>query len=479
MKNYKLSLLLLLLSLVSISSDAQDKKANTKPWDNGKLKVSDNKRFLQHENGSPFFWLGETAWLLPSRSNRDEVDFLLSKTKENGYNVIQISVLHTIPAMNTYGHWALPNGFDFRNIDKKGEYNYWQHVDYIVEKAQNKGIYVAIVCVWGTPVQKQQMSVKDAEVYGKFLADRYKKYPNIIWLIGGDIRGDVQPQVWQTLAKTIKAADSGHIMTFHPRGRTLSATWFNNESWLDFNMFQSGHRRYGQRFGDGDYPIEENTEEDNWRFVERSFALTPQKPVIDGEPSYEDIPHGLHNENERYWQAHDVRRYAYWSVFAGAFGHTYGHNSTMQMLRPGYEASFGAKKPWWEALSDPGCTQMKHLKKLMLAFPFFDRIPDQSIIANENGMQYERVIATRGKDYMLLYNYTNRITKVDMTKITGAKKKAWWYSPVNGSITYIGEYENDTHPFIHDSGYSAGNDWVLIVTDSNVSYVEDNLVDKK
>lgn len=77
-------------------------------------------------------------------------------------------------------------------------------------------------------------------------------------------------------------------MTFHPRGRTTSATWFNNAPWLDFNMFQSGHRRYGQRFGDGDYPIEENTEEDNWRFVERSLSMKPMKPVIDGEPIYEE-----------------------------------------------------------------------------------------------------------------------------------------------------------------------------------------------
>ena len=79
-----------------------------------------------------------------------------------------------------------------------------------------------------------------------------------------------------------------------------------------------------------EYPIEENTEEDNWRFVERSMAMEPMKPVIDGEPVYEEIPHGLHDENELLWKDYDVRRYAYWSVFAGAFGHTYGHNSIMQ-----------------------------------------------------------------------------------------------------------------------------------------------------
>ena len=42
-----------------------------KPWDHGKLQVSDNQRFLQHADGTPFFWLGETAWLMPQRLKRD------------------------------------------------------------------------------------------------------------------------------------------------------------------------------------------------------------------------------------------------------------------------------------------------------------------------------------------------------------------------------------------------------------------------
>lgn len=88
--------------------------------------------------------------------------------------------------------------------------------------------------------------------------------------------------------------------------------------------------------------IPENTEEDNWRYVERSLAKTPMKPVLDGEPSYEKIPQGLHDPNEPLWQDFDCRRYAYWSVFAGAFGHTYGHNDIMQFYRPGTGGAYGA-----------------------------------------------------------------------------------------------------------------------------------------
>jgi len=477
MNNKHIFLIIITLFLYIGMIVAQNERQQP-PWENGALKVSANHRFLQHENGKPFFWLGETAWLLPSRLNRDEVNFYIGETAKSGYNVIQMSILHELDAMNSYGHPALPNGFDFSDIDRDGEYSYWKHVDYIIKRAARHGIYIGIVCVWGGNVKSGLISVEDARKYAEFLANRYKNEPNIIWLIGGDVRGDIMTDVWKTMATTIRSIDPLHLMTFHPFGRTMSATWFHNESWLDFNMFQSGHRRYGQRRGDGDYPIEENTEEDAWRFVERSFVYQPAKPVLDGEPSYEDIPQGLHDLNEPRWQAHDVRRYAYWSVFAGSFGHTFGHNSIMQMYRPGVSPAYGAKKPWWEAIHDQGCQQMKHLKKLILAFPFFDRIPDQSVITGNNETQYERVIATRGNDYLLVYNYTNRRMDIDMTKISGTRKKAWWYSPVNGQTEYIGEFANGKQTFSHDSGYRAGNDWVLIVTDTKVNYVETNLIEK-
>lgn len=452
---------------------AQNKEVKTYiPWNNGKLKVDEGGRYLKHENGTPFFWLGETGWLMPQRLNRDEVEYYLEQCKQKGYNVIQIQVMNGIPSMNIYGQWSLTDGFNFKNIDKKGVYGYWDHMDYIIKTAEKKGIYIGMVCVWGTPVSKGLVSEKDAQAYGKFLGDRYKNNPNIIWFIGGDIRGDVQTAVWTTLARTIKSSDKNHLMTFHPRGRTTSATWFNNEEWLDFNMFQSGHRRYGQRFGDGDYTIKENTEEDNWLYVEKSFAMKPLKPTIDGEPIYEEIPQGLHNPKEPLWKANDVRRYAYWSVFAGSFGHTYGNNSVMQMLTNGVGGAYGATKPWYDALKDPGMNQMNYLKNLMLTFPFFDRVPDQSVIAGTNGDRYERIIATRGKDYLLVYNYTNRPAQIDLTKISGTKKKAWWYSPVNGQLDYAGEFDNKVTEFINDSGYRAGNDMVLIVTDASKEYVK-------
>lgn len=452
---------------------------NDLPWDNGKLKVSDNKRFLCHENGKPFFWLGDTAWLLFTRLNREEAEIYLEDRRKKGFNVIQVMI---IPGMtegkvysNVYGEVAFE---DFKTTDWSSvlgkpydpdSNSYWDHMEYIVDLAAKKGLYLAMIPIWGTAVKRLDLKGDDVYEYSKWLALRYKDKPNIIWLNGGDIRGSDYTDVWQTIGNTIKEYDPNHLMTFHPFGRTQSSTWFHNEPWLDFNMFQSGHRRYDQQFFNkqDDTNVDDGVwkGEDNWRYVEEDYAKKPEKPTIDGEPSYEAIPQGLHDPSEPYWTADDCRRYAYWSVFAGSFGHTYGHNAVIQMHKPEYgEGSYGVKSFWYEAISDPGANQMRHLKNLILSESFFDRVPDQSMIAGENGEKYERLIATRGQDYAFIYTYTGRNIPVNMGKIAGKRVAAWWYSPRVGSWTYIGAFDNSgTQEFNPPGEKRNGNDWVLVL----------------
>ncbi len=445
------------------------------PWKNGNLKVSDNGRYLQHENGKPFFWLGETAWLLPERLNRDEAGFYLQEAAKNGYNMVQVQVMNTTPSFNVYGEKSLVDGFNFEPFSKMTyRYTYWDHMDYIISTAERFGVYVGMVTIWGGNVKAGNMNVEQAQAYGRFLAERYKNHPNIIWIMGGDIQGDIHPEVWDALARTIKSIDHNHLMSYHPRGRYTSARWFNNREWLDFNMFQSGHRRYGQRMNNKDYPIPDNTEEDSWMYVDSSFSYKPIKPTLDDEPSYEDIPQGLHEPNGPYWRANDVRRYAYWSVFAGSCGHTYGHCSIMQFYKNGFNPAYSALdsiKPWYEALKSPGFQQMKHLKTLMLAFPYFERVGDQSVLL-ENGEKYDRICATRGKDYMLLYNYTRRKISVDLTKISGDKKKVLVYDPVDGKVQQVKGMERvDGKRKRWDiPAQLLSHDYVIIIMDASKHY---------
>jgi hypothetical protein len=67
--------------------------------------------------------------------------------------------------------------------------------------------------------------------------------------------------------------------------------------------------------------------------VERDYALTPPKPALDGEPAYEYPPDAM--PAKRPVGALQVRRNAYWAVFAGAFGHTYGTHPIWQMYDEG------------------------------------------------------------------------------------------------------------------------------------------------
>ena len=197
-------------------------EAGQHPWEHGRLEVSQNQRFLQHADGMPFFWLGETAWLMPERLNREEVSYYFDKARDAGYNMTQVQVLNDVPSMNIYGQ---PSHDKQGNLLTKTDYGYWDHMDYIVNQAEQRGIYIGMVCIWGGVVKAGKLSVEQAKVYGSFLANRYKDCPNIIWIIGGDIQGDIKADVWEALATTIKSIDNNHLMTYHPRGRYTSAKW--------------------------------------------------------------------------------------------------------------------------------------------------------------------------------------------------------------------------------------------------------------
>ncbi len=457
-----ISLLMLLLSIAGMTNVVAQTK--TLP----RLAISPGGHFLITKDGKPFFWLGDTGWLLFSKLDREEAGRYLDDRKEKGFNVIQAVLIHTLSDVNVYGDSALINeniaapkttpGNSFTN---KLAYDYWDHVDYIIDVAAKKGIYMALVPVWGTNVKKGFVNRQQAKIYATWLANRYKNKSNIIWINGGDILGNDSLQVWNTIGNSLHHIDKDHLITFHPRGRTISSIWFQNEKWLQLNMFQSGHRDYAQ---DTSFKEPFRFGEDNWRYVELVYNKNPVKPVVDGEPSYENIPYGLHDTTLPRWKAKDVRRYGYWSVFAGAAGFTYGDNAVIQFYKPGdKDVEYGVNEYWFKAINDPGASQMIWLKKLMLSKPYFDRIPDESLVADQ-GIRYDYIAATRGKGYAFLYDYTGRNFKVNMGKISGRYVKASWYNPRKGNKKMIGTFLNigikEFHPPLKKQQH---DDWVLIL----------------
>jgi hypothetical protein len=441
---------------------SQSAKANgTLP----QIKISKNHRYFITEEGKQFFWLGDTGWLAFGKLDREGVNKYFQDRKEKGFNVVQIMVLHNINAVNVYGDAALinedvskPLTTPGNNFSNAAEYDYWDHVDYTLDVAQKNGIYVAMVPVWGTNVSKgDKVNKEQATKYAKFLADRYKNRTNVIWLNGGDTHGNEFKDIWNAIGSTLKTNNPNQLVTFHPFGRTDSSDDYHTATWLDFNMFQSGHRRYDQD------TLKDSFKEDNYKFVQRDLTLKPKKPTLDGEPSYEGIPHGLHDTLQPKWTENDVRRYGYWSVFAGAAGYTYGHNAVMQMFKKGDKPAYGNRMLWTDALNAPGAGQMGYIKKLMLEYGYSDRIPDQTLIVNQ-GEKYDYLVGTRGKKYAMIYTYNGRKMSIKMGKIRGKEVLANWFNPRTGKITRIGNVENKGVKDFQPSGKKEdGNDWVLIL----------------
>jgi hypothetical protein len=440
-------------------------QAQTQP-----LEITANKRFFQTADKKPFFWLGDTGWLLFIKTTREEAVQYLNTRKEQGFNVIQAMLVHGWDnAANVYGQPSFqgrdvsqPYTTPGNDVNKPGEYDYWDHVEYIIDQAAQRGIYMALVPVWGSAVKDGPVTAEQAATYATWLAKRFHTRNNIIWLNGGDIVATDSMAVWQAIGTALKQHAPHQLVTYHPRGRYTSSQWFHNADWLDFNMFQSGHKTYAQDTSSKEH---RHYGEDNWKYVQEDYAKKPAKPTLDGEPSYENIPYGLHDTTLPRWKAADLRRYAYWSVLAGGAGFTYGENHIMQFHRPGdQDANFGPYKSWQASLYEPGAMQMRHLKELILTHTDGSRRPAQEILAANDGKQYDYIIASKGNGYALAYTYTGKPISINIAKLGFKPGKAYWFNPVNGTIQEAGKpAKKGVEQYQPPARTTEGNDWVLIL----------------
>src|SRR3954452_13870395 len=177
-----------------------------------RLKVSDNGRFLVKDDGSPFFYLGDTAWELFHRLNREEADQYLTDRARKGFTVIQAVAIaeldgHTDP--NAYGHLPLVDLDPTRPAVVDGPDNdYWDHVDYVVNKAESLGLFISFLPTWGrywhdkVKDGKPLFNEANAASYGEWLGAR-KKHKPIIWILGGDrsVENDEQRAVIRAMAR--------------------------------------------------------------------------------------------------------------------------------------------------------------------------------------------------------------------------------------------------------------------------------------
>jgi len=399
----------------------------------GQLRVSADRRYLETAEGKPFFWMADTAWELFHRLNREDAALYLKTRAGQGFNVVQAVVLAELDGLtvgNAYGEAPLVDRDPSRPNEK-----YFAHVDWVIAEAGRQGMYVALLPTWGNKVVQASwektsdvvFNKENARAYGRWIGERYRGAKNVVWVLGGDRNPEKVLQVWRAMAEGIRDQDTGrHLMTYHPNGHASSSTFLHQETWLDFNLLQSGHSVRDKK---------------NDEMIAHDRGLQPVKPVIDGEPRYENHPVDWKPELNGWFDAYDVRRAAYSAVFAGAAGHTYGCHDVWQMLEKKFAAVGLARGEWKSSLVLDGARQMGVMKKLMESRGFLKLKPGPGLVLT--GVRSAMVYLPEGGAARIL--------------TPGKKAKLRWFDPRTGQISGAGQGMEAP------GGSKRGNDWVLLV----------------
>jgi len=379
----------------------------------GPIRVSENGRHFVDAQGHPFFWLGDTAWPLFACYTREDAEKYLQNRAEKGFTVIQ-GVLawgggtgyeDKMPGANYAGDRPWLAGPDQPNEA------YFQHVDYLLGYAAQRGLILGMLPTWGYYVNDTGvLNPENARAYGRWLGERYKEQPNIVWINGGDRIPTGSEQTWRALAHGVREGDGGrHVITYHPCGWRSSAQFFHNDDWLDANMIETWTEWAKV------YPA-----------VLSDTLLWPRKPVILGEGAYENGPEYPQGPITPLL----VRRQAWWATMAGGF-FTYGQD---QMWRMG---------PHWTTTFDtPGAGQMTILKDVVTSRPWWNMVPDQGLFAS--GVSSERTmnVAMRATDSTcaMLYLASQCHVLIHLDKLLTRDVQVTWVNPRDGEQREGGAY---------------------------------------
>lgn len=356
------------------------------------LKVSEDHRHLVTTDGNPFFLLGDTAWELFHRLTREESELYLKNRADKGFNTIFAVALaeYEFHTPNAYGEMPLDG-----NDPTKPREAYFQHVDWVIDRAASLGLYTALLPTWGDKWNQKWgkgpeiFTPENAAIFGEWLAQRYKDKP-IIWVLGGDrpIESERHRAIIRAMAAGLKKGDGGkHLITYHPKGSANSSDYWPDEPWLDFHMFQSGHSKRAAA---------------NYDMNAKNLALKPLKPTLDGEPCYEDHPiRSLMKDKKptEWFDDYDVRLAAWRSVLSGACGHVYGTHSVWQFHDLEKRAQqTDARTPWQKAIDLPGATQMGVMKKFFEELDWTKLRRDDSFVINAEQDPAKRPMAAMAED---------------------------------------------------------------------------------
>jgi hypothetical protein len=450
------------------------------------VKVQASGRYLVDANGTPWRIQADAAWMMSVNATPSEVDTYLSTRHAQGFDAFYLMAI--VPpggykeapgAPNDLaGHPPFARSGDFSTAGTTpASEAYWAWIDDIIDKAAAQGMAVMLAYTylgyaggaegWTEAVLKQS-SREVCSSWGRWLGNRYRNKPNILWLALGDYTpppgSELEARTLRIL-QGIKAAGANQIFLAEPSGGDanpiLDAPAF--APYLDLNSFYG----YGPT-GRGDLYVQ----------AARAYGISPPKPAWVQEGAYEFE----NNTGRMRGEPYETRRTRFWGVLAGG---TAGDG-------------FGSKSVWtWKGL--PGSLQTPGASFATAAFQLFASLPWWELRPSGNGpglagktlvtsgggtyggMDWVTAAVTSTGRHLMAYipptgsqflvslptvgGWASRTIGIDMTAMAGPTAARWW-DPSNGASTLIGVGLPNTGTRSFTSpGRNAGgqNDWVLVL----------------
>ena len=406
------------------------------------LKAAAGNRYLADQANQPFFWSGDAAWSLIAQLSLKDANLYLDNRSEKGFTVIMVSLIEhkfcTDPPSNI--HHELPfTGRPFTSPNEK----YFAHADSVIESAARHNIVVLLAPLYlgydckdeGWCAEVKEASSADLHSWGKFLGMRYKKFRNIIWLIGGDTDPSVVKDKVLEMVKGIRENDNVHLFSAHNQPESMAVTPWPGETWLSVNNVYSYDSVIYRRY-------------------RAAYDRLPVMPYFQIESAY---------ENEHNSTPQQLRSHAYWAILSGAMGHIFGN---CPVWGYGSAKKFCAEADWKKEMNNRGSVSMDYLQRLFRSRSWQFLIPDfdNQLITSGYGTwgKKDHVASARTSDgnSIIAYLPSDRTVTVSMRGIHGDKAKCWWYNPSDGKAIEIGTYKtSEVQSF---TPLTAG-DWVLVI----------------
>ena len=461
----------------------------------GWLAVSADRRFLTYADGTPFFWLADTAWEVAWASTGTQVTEYVTDRRSKGFNVVHIvanshQYFHPYHIKN-YGNTRDP--YLINNDHTMLNPAYFARLDAIIEEANDAGMAVALVPIWGTYGEphrndpdnghQDSYSLDDARTHARYVGARYAGH-NVIWIVGGDrdYFTDAKRAYWDAYARELRDASGGrHRMTVHSGGYSGSYnSWPVPPDWLDFHMYQAGHyadarytldgqgRRVEDRFralnADGGY---------HWEGALTGYTQPVYIPVLNAESNYEDIigrfwDFAGTNGGERVLAVH-VRNSAYWGLLSGStVGYSYGANgvwSWVNAVEPNGGGGFRDRYTALEAIALPGSAQMGRMRAYAEARRWYEWVPAPARVRELDTDHF--VAAAVWRDALVIYapqgsrSFEARLPADGPTPAAAQTVEVVWTNPVTGQERRQSSVAADGRVVL---AAPDGEDWLAVVS---------------